>query len=287
MNADIHATQGFMFSKANIRGQIVHLEKTYQTIIEQHDYPSMVRYLLGEALVACLLISGSLKFEGDITLQFQGDTTLPLLLAQCDSQLNLRAYAKCSPDRTTEAYAQAFLQGTMALTMNPDHHTQAYQSIIPIYSTDMSENLNHYFVQSEQITTHIWCASDEKRVAAMMLQLMPTPDQAMQTQERENFWQYATQMGETVSDLELLTLDNETLLYRLYNETEVVLFDSRPASFKCRCTRGKMLEVVKTLGKTDAHQLITEQGCIDVTCDFCNSRYSFDAIDVTLLFTDQ
>lgn len=285
MNTDTHAIQGFMFPKANIRGQVVHLEKAYQTIIEQHDYPPMIRYLLGEALVSCLLISGSLKLEGDITLQFQGDKTLPLLLAQCDSQLNVRAYAKFAPDLTTEAYAEAFLKGTMVLTMNPHKHTQAYQSIIPIHSTDMSENLNHYFAQSEQITTSIWCASEEKRVAAMMLQLMPTPDQEMQTQDRENFWQYATQMGQTVSDLELLSLDNETLLYRLYNETEVVLFDSRPARFKCRCTRDKMLEVIKTLGKTDAQQLITERGTIDVTCDFCNSHYGFDAIDVTLLFT--
>ena len=282
MMSDINALQSFLFQKANVRGQIVRLEDTYQTILTQHAYPPMIRYLLGEALVSCLLLTGSLKLEGDISLQFQGDKRLSLLLAQCDNELNVRAFAKYDDNLKVEEYANAFLAGKMVLTINPHQHTQAYQSIVPIQSTDMSENLTHYFAQSEQLTTKIWLASDENRVAGMMLQLMP--DTESNSQNRENFWEYATQLGQTVTNEELLTLDNETLLYRLYHETELMLFDSRAARFRCRCSRNKMLQVVKMLGEQDAQNLIKERRTIDVNCDFCNSHYQFDGIDVALLF---
>jgi molecular chaperone Hsp33 len=283
--SDINALQGFLFQQANVRGQIVLLDNTYQTIIDQHPYPPMIRYLLGEALVSCLLLTGSLKLEGDISLQFQGDKRFPLLLVQCDHQLNLRAFAKYDENLSLEEYAEAFLTGKMALTINPHHHTQAYQSIVPIHSTDMSENLTHYFAQSEQITTQIWFASDETRVAGMMLQLMP--DTAQNSQSRENFWEYATKVGQTITNEELLTLDNETILYRLYHETELLLFDSRSARFRCHCSRDKMQQVIKMLGEQDARDLLAEKGTIEVSCDFCNNHYNFDEIDVTLLFTQK
>lgn len=279
---DINALQGFMFQHAQVRGQIVRLEHTVQTILNQHSYPPMLRNLLGEALASCLLLIGSLKFEGDMTLQFQGDKRLSLLVVQCDHQLNLRAYAKYEENVTTEEYAHAFLAGKMVITINPYHHTQAYQSVVPLYSTAMSENLTHYFAQSEQLATRIWLAADDSRVAGMMLQLMPEAEH--DSQEREDFWEYATHIGQTITDQELLNLDNETLLHRLYHETEVMLFDSRAARFSCRCSREKMQQVITVLGEHDAKKLAEEKGAVDVNCEFCNNKYSFDPIDVTLLF---
>ena len=282
---DLNALQPFMFQEAQVRGQIVRLEHTYQMIINQHPYPDMIKHLLGEALASCLLLTGSIKFEGDLSLQFQGDHRLPLLIVQCDHQLNLRAYAKYDENLTAEDYAQSFLAGKMALTLNPYNQTQSYQSIVPIYSTSMSENLTHYFAQSEQLATKIWLAADDARVAGMMLQLMPgKSNDDKESSDRELFWEYATHIGQTITDVELLNLENELLLHRLYHETEVMLFDSRTARFRCRCTREKMQQVLTTLGEQDAKELIDEKGSIDVTCDFCNSHYSFDAIDVTLLF---
>lgn len=272
--------QRFIFEHANIRGEIVHLEHTYQTIMGQRDYPAMVKHLLGEAMVSCLLLASSIKFEGSLSLQFQGDHRLPLLLVQCDHELHIRAYAKYEAGLTVDDYAGAFLSGQMALTINQFNQTQAYQSVVPIQSTSMSENLMSYFAQSEQIATRVWLAVNEQMAAGMLLQLMPGEDSS----EREHFWEYATQLGQTVTEEELLTIDNKTLLYRLYNEEDIRVFEPRAALFQCRCTPERMKHVLTILGETEAQELIAEQGSISMNCDFCNQHYSFDAIDVTMLF---
>ncbi|WED43112.1 Hsp33 family molecular chaperone HslO [Legionella cardiaca] len=277
---DNDSLQRFMFEHAHIRGEIAHLQETYQTIMEQRPYPPMVKNLLGEALISCLLLVGSIKFEGELSLQFQGDTRLPLLIVQCDHLLRLRAFAKYKDNLQVIDYADAFLKGQMVLTINQYNQTQAYQSIVPIQSTSMSENLMHYFAQSEQIASRVWLAVNEEMAAGMLLQLMPGQD----TVQREQFWEYAVQLGQTVSEHELLNLDNQTLLYRLYNETEVRLFDSRPTRFQCRCSEDKMKQVLKILGEEEAKQLLQERNQIEVSCDFCNKQYIFDPIDVTMLF---
>ena len=114
----------------------------------------------------------------------------------------------------------------------------------------------------------------------MLLQLMPGQD----TLQREQFWEYAVQLGQTISEEELLNLDNTTILHRLYHETELRLYTARPVRFECRCNEDKMKQVLTVLGKEDVDQLLKEKGQVEVRCDFCNQQYTFDAIDITLLF---
>ena len=272
--------QKFIFEHANIRGEIVHIEQTFQMIMKQRDYPPMVKNLLGEAIVSCLLLASSIKFEGSLNLQFQGDDRLPLLLVQCDHDLNIRAFAKFTEHLEIIDYATAFLQGQMVLTINQHNKTQTYQSMIPIQATSMSENLMNYFAQSEQIATQVWLAVNEDMAAGMLLQLMPGQD----TAQREQFWEYAVQLGQTVTENELLNLDNATLIYRLYNETEIRIFESRSTRFQCRCTPEKMKQVITILGEEEAKALLKEQEIITITCDFCNQKYTFDLIDVAMMF---
>ena len=272
--------QRFLFEHASIRGEIAHLDETYRTIMQQHPYPPMVKQLLGEALVSCLLLAGSIKFEGDMSLQFHGDDNLPLILVQCDHQLNVRAFAKFKKGAEVADYATAFLQGKMVFVINQCHQTETYQSMVPILSTSMSENLMHYFAQSEQIASQVWLAVNEEKVSGMLLQLMPGQD----TLQREQFWEYAVQLGQTISEEELLNLDNTTILHRLYHETELRLYTARPVRFECRCNEDKMKQVLTVLGKEDVDQLLKEKGQVEVRCDFCNQQYTFDAIDITLLF---
>ncbi len=130
--------QRFMFVHAGIRGEIAHLKETYQTIMNQRPYPAMVKNLLGEALISCLLLAGSIKFEGELSLQFQGDKRLPLLLVQCDHQLHLRAFAAYQEGLEIIDYAEAFLKGHMVLTINQYNKTKSYQSVVPIQATSMS-----------------------------------------------------------------------------------------------------------------------------------------------------
>lgn len=272
--------QRFIFEHASIRGEIAHLNETFKTIINQRPYPPMVKNLLGEAMVSCLLLAGSIKFDGELGLQFQGDARLPLLLVQCDNKLQMRAFAKYEDALSTEDYAEAFLNGQMVLTINQYNQTQSYQSVVPIQSTSMGENLMHYFAQSEQVASRVWLAVSEDSAAGMLLQLLPGQD----VEQREQFWEYAVALGQTVSEEELLTLENQTLLHRLYHETQLRLFDGRSVSFQCRCNAEKMHQVLTVIGEEETKKLLEEQGKVDVTCDFCNSHYSFDAIDIAMLF---
>ncbi len=277
---EMDTLQRFMFEHASIRGEIAYLDDTYKTIMHQRPYPPMVKQLLGEAIISCLLLAGSIKFEGEISLQFHGDKRLPLLLVQCDHQLRIRAFAKYQQDGDAIDFNSAFLQGKMALTINQYNQTQAYQSVVPIHSIAMSENMMHYFAQSEQVASRVWLAVNEQSAAGILLQLMP----GQTTLQREQFWEYAVHLGETISEHELLTLDNQTILHRLYHETELRLYGPRPVHFHCRCNIDKMKQVLTVLGEADVLQLLKEKGQVEVNCEFCNQNYSFDAIDIALLF---
>jgi molecular chaperone Hsp33 len=277
---EVDTLQRFMFEHASIRGEIASLDDVYKTIMHQRSYPPAVKQLLGEALISCLLLAGSIKFEGEISLQFHGDKRLPLLLVQCDHQLQIRAFAKYQQDEDATDYTSAFLEGKMVLTINQYNQTQSYQSVVPILSLSMSENMMHYFAQSEQIASRVWLAVNEQSAAGILLQLMP----GQSTQQREQFWEYAVHIGETITENELLTLDNAVILHRLYHETELRLYTARPVRFHCRCSPDKMKQVLTVLGEKEVQKLLQEKGQIDVSCEFCNQHYTFDAIDITLLF---
>jgi len=280
MNEELDTLQRFMFEHASIRGEIAHLDETYKTILNQRPYPPMVKRLLGEALVSCLLLAGSIKFEGEITLQFIGDKRLPLLLIQCDHLLQIRGFAKFQKEGNDIDYNAAFLKGNLALTMYQYNQTKVYQSVVPINSLSMAENMMQYFAQSEQIASRVWLAVNDEMAAGMLLQLMPDQD----TKQREEFWEYAVQIGQTISEHELLTLDNPTILHRLYHETELRLYNARKVRFQCRCNEDQMKHVLVVLGEADVRKLLQEKGTVEVICDFCNRHYNFDAIDVTLMF---
>lgn len=272
--------QSFIFEHANIRGYIINIKQTYQTIINQRQYPPTVQKLLGEAMVSCIFLAANMKFEGKLSLQFQGDERLPLLVVQCDNQLNIRAMAKHADSLSSEEYERAFLNGNLSLTLHTPNQSNSYQSIVPINSSSISENFMQYLTHSEQITNQVWLAASENQVAGIMLQLMPDTN----TQQQEQFWEYALAMGETVKPEELLSLDNEILLHRLYHETELRLFDSRPICFQCGCNDDKMKNVILMLGEKETNKVLQEQGKIEISCDFCNREYKFDAIDTAALF---
>lgn len=282
MKSKIDSVQRFLLEEAHVRGEIAYLNHTYQQIMAQRDYPPAVKKLLGESLVSCLLLAETLKFEGSLSIQFQGDDRLSLILVQCDNQLNLRGLAKFTPDLDDETYLDAFMQGQMVFTIQSARHTQNYQSQLPIHSASIAENIMHYFAQSEQISTLVWLAVDEEQAGGFLIQLLPTHNNTLE--ERESFWEYALKIGQTLTAEELFTLDNETLLYRLYHETAVRVFAAKPTRFQCRCTPEKMQQVLRVLGKKECEQLLSTYKAVDVHCEFCNQAYSFDSIDIAMVF---
>jgi molecular chaperone Hsp33 len=272
--------QRFIFEHADIRGGIVHLNQTYQTIINQFDYPKAIQNLIGCACIAAVLLSDSIKFKGQLSLQFKGNEDIPLLIIKCDNTFNIRALAKFNPDASDKAFQKAFKEGVLAITIEQDNQVNAYQSIVPIIGDSLSDSLEHFFAQSEQISTKVFLSTSNSQACGMLLQLMPGED----GEKREEFWQYAIKIGETISQEELETLDNQTVLFRLYHETQLRLFDAKHIQFKCTCNKDKMLQIIYTLGQKDAKQLLKEQGAIRINCDFCHTHYEFDAIDIALIF---
>jgi len=279
MNKD--SSQRFIFEKATVRGEIVHLNASYKTIMNQRAYPPLIQLLLGEALVSCALLAGSIKFEGEISIQFQGDERFPLMLVHCDHELHLRAYAKFQ-EGTDIAFEDAFLNGTMVITINQNKQTQTYQSIVPIQSTSMAENLMGYLAQSEQIPSHVWMAVNNESAAGMLLQRMPEKA----SQPHEEFWNYAVTLGATITPDELLSLDNTTLLHRLYHEAELRLFEPRFILFRCTCNKNKIKHALQGIGEKEVQSIIDEKGVVETHCQFCNKQYLFDPIDAILLFKE-
>ncbi len=276
----MNSLQRFLFEHAAIRGEMIHLDSVYQTITQQRAYPPKIKQLLGEAMMSCALLVGGIKFEGEVSVQFQGDKRFPLMLIQCDHLLQMRGFANFSENLTDEAYTEAFMQGNLVINLTPHQQTQTYQSVVPLISTAMSDNLMHYFSQSEQLPSKVWFAINEQSAAGILLQLMP----GQSSLQREHFWEYAVQIGATITAEELLTLDNATLLHRLYHETELRLYPERLIQFKCRCSHEKMQQVIGLLGEKEAQDLVQEKGQVDIRCEFCSLNYTFDAIDVALLF---
>jgi molecular chaperone Hsp33 len=277
---ELDNTQRFIFEHADIRGEIIHLNRTYQRIMAQTKYPPKVAKLVAEACLAAVMTAASIKFEGQISIQFNGNNAFPLLLAKCTHDFKLRAMAKFNPEVADDEYLNAFLNGHLTITIEQDRKNKNYQSIVPIISESLSESLEHYFAQSEQVSTKIFFAVGKSEACGMLLQLMPGDND----QNREEFWQYAVKIGETITQQELAELDNETILYRLYHETELRLFTAKPISFECTCSKEKMQALIRSLGKEEAQAIIQERGSIDISCEFCHSHYSFDEIDVTLIF---
>ncbi len=276
----MNSLQRFLFEHAAIRGEMIHLDSVYQTITQQRAYPPRIKQLLGEAMMSCALLVGGIKFEGEVSVQFQGDKRFPLMLIQCDHLLQMRGFANFSENLTDEAYTDAFMQGNLVINLTPHQQTQTYQSVVPLISTAMSDNLMHYFAQSEQLPSKVWFAINEQSAAGILLQLMP----GQSSLQREHFWEYAVQIGATITAEELLTLDNTTLLHRLYHETELRLYPERLIQFKCRCSHEKMQQVIGLLGEKETQDLVQEKGQVDIRCEFCSLNYTFDAIDVALLF---
>jgi molecular chaperone Hsp33 len=272
--------QKFMFEHANIRGMLIHLDKSFQVILEQHHYPPVIAGFLGETLLASALMAATIKFKGTLTVQFHGDTAIQLLVAKCDNELHIRGLAQFDGEATSAMLGQAFSQGQLVVTLQRDADTNPYQSIIPLQGRTITESLEDYFANSEQIPTRLFFASQPTHVAGLLLQLLPEAS----TEEREHFWDYATHLGATVRAEELFECDNATLLHRLYHEEDIRLFDAEPVSFRCTCSEAATANAIRTLGKEDAEQLLEQNHFIAVTCEYCNHEYTFDKVDVAALF---
>jgi molecular chaperone Hsp33 len=263
----------FIFEELGVRGLWVSLSGSWQTAQQHQCCPDNVQLQLGQALCAVVLLSATIKFNGSMILQAQGDGPLKALVAQATHDRKIRGLARSSDTVSTESLREMFGEGRLVLTVSPED-AQPYQGIVPLQGGNLAAALETYFSQSEQLNTRFWLIANETRASGLLLQELPSQliDKAV--------WGRIEMLASTVTEEELLELGCEELLYRLFNEEKVRLFDGEPVAFDCSCSRPKIENALRILGPLELESILHECGQIEVNCEFCNKYYRFDRVDV-------
>jgi molecular chaperone Hsp33 len=278
-------SQRFLFDDSDIRGELVVLHESYQHVLAKHAYPQPVAQLLGELLAAAALLVDTLKFDGLLVLQARSAGAVPLLMVECSSAGELRGIARYDAELigADAGLAQMMPEGVLAMTIDPQNG-QRYQGIVSLDGATLADCLPNYFASSEQLPTRFWLCADGQRARGLLLQQLPA-DRLKDPEAREASWQHVATLAGTLQTEELLGLDNQTLLHRLYHEEPLRLFDPRALQFRCSCSRERSANALVSLGQADAELLLREHaGSVVIDCQFCNQRYAFDAADVAQLF---
>ncbi len=281
-NKDI--LQRFLFENHPIRGEVVHVEQSFQTIMNMHAYPEPIRQLLGEALVIASLLVAILKFKGRLTVQFQAKDKLKLLLAQCNDKLELRGLAQWEGNLSYKELIHSLKNGTLIIMMDPDDSTQRYQGVVEWQGNSITESIEAYFQHSEQLQTRLWLAINDKKAAGFMIQLMPQNKKKKNSEEAMLSWEHIVHLTQTIKADELLDLENETLLHRLYSQEDVRLFAGQQVTFRCTCSMERGENAILLLGREAVEEELHERQMIVVKCEFCSSEYTFDRIEVAKIF---
>ncbi|BDY03148.1 Hsp33 family molecular chaperone HslO [Ferrimonas sp. YFM] len=267
----------YLFDQADVRGEIVQLEQSYQQMLAGKEYPEAVARLLGETLAATSLLTAILKFEGEIAVQLQGTGPISLVAINGNHNQQLRGIARW--EGTPEGDLKQLVgQGHLVITITPDKG-ERYQGIVALDQDNLASCLEQYFAQSEQLKTRLWLHADNQHAAGMLLQILPES-----AKEQEVEFEHLESLTDTIKAEELFSLDAEEVLHRLYHQEEVRLFDPAEVSFKCGCSRERSLSALSTLPKEELESVLEEQGQIAINCDYCGAGYRFDRIDMEALW---
>jgi len=271
--------QRFIFEHAPIRGEMVQLAATWQAVIERHEYPAPLRKVLGELMAAGALLAATLKFNGTLILQLHGSGPVKLIVVECTSDHAMRATAKWEGDIPDGNLRTLLGSGRFAISLVPESGQQSYQGVVDLDADSIAAALEHYMATSEQIATRIWLACDEQRSAGLLLQKLPERESA-----DDDAWPRAEHLASTVKSDELLGLEPQKLLHRLFHEEDLRVFEPRPVYFRCSCSRDRVVGMLRMLGRDEVRSVIAERGEVEVHCEFCNRRYAFDAVDSEEIF---
>ncbi|AAP95735.1 molecular chaperone Hsp33 [[Haemophilus] ducreyi] len=272
----------YLFQHRAVRGEWVRLNETFSQTLNTHQYPKAVQHLLGEMLVATSLLTAIMKFEGNITVQIQGDGPLKLAVVNGNEKQQLRALARVQAEIDDQAsLAEMVGNGVLVISIIPTEG-ERYQGVIQLDKPTIRECLEDYFIRSEQLQTHLIIRVGEyagQAVAAgMLLQIMPDG-----TGTPEDFEHLMT-LAETVKDEELFGLTAEALLYRLFHQEQVEVYPAQTTAFKCGCSRERSGQAMLLLPMAEIEEMLAEKkGVIDMQCECCGTQYFFDKPAIMLL----
>jgi len=270
----------FLFEDLGVRGEWVKLTTSWQAAKQYQQGPQNAQLQLGQALAAVVMLSATVKFKGSMILQAQGDGDFKALVAQSTHDRKIRGLIRSNDHVPTGSLETVFGQGRLVITIEPDN-AQPYQGIVPLQGKNLAAALQTYFEQSEQLKTRIWLFANETQAIGLLLQELPA-----QNNDQAD-WERIEILAGTVTEKELLELDCENLLYRLFNEEKVRLFDAEPVEFKCTCSRSRVERTLRALGEEELKDILQEQDTIEVDCEFCSQHYVFDRVDVETLLSQE
>lgn len=287
---DLDTLHRFTFSDAPVRGEIVGLSNSLQTLLANATYPAPIQGLLAEMAAATALLTATLKFEGEISLQIQGKGPMNYAVVSSTHELNYRGVARWDeslpslPDRFSELCAQSVL----VITITPDEG-ERYQGVVALDQETFAACLENYFQQSEQLLTRVFLFAQTEGGAAaggMLLQVLPASAEATATNEADEFNHFAT-LAETLTAEEMLNLPVQTVLHRLYHEHDIELFDAEPVAFKCTCSKERSAAALRNIEKAELLSIVEQEGSVNMNCQYCHAEYRFDAIDIEAIHSGQ
>lgn len=300
----------FIFQGMPVRGMLVRLDDSWREALRRRatvgEYPPEVRTLIGEMTAAAVLMQASIKFNGSLIIQVYGDGPVKLAVAEAQHDLTFRATAKVVGEVPAGARLEAMLnvqgRGRCAITLDPKDRfpgQQPYQGVVPLHGDrreplqELSQVIEHYMLQSEQLDTRLVLAADDEVAAGLLIQRLPIEGQGNLGRRNEDdiglneAYNRIALLASTLTREELLSLDADTLLRRLFWEEPVQRFEPLEARFSCTCSRERVSNMLKSLGRDESDSLIVERGLVEVGCEFCGLQYRFDAVDVGEIFTPE
>lgn len=273
----------YLFEDLSVRGELVQLDKAYQQIITSKEYPAPIQALLGELLVATTLLTATLKFEGSITMQLQGNGPVSLAVINGDNNQRIRGVARWEGDIADDAGLHDLMgKGHLVITIEPKKG-ERYQGVVGLEGDNIAQVIENYFLRSEQLKTRLWIRTGEhegkRHAAGMLLQVVPDG-----TGSPDDF-EHLEQLTNTVKNEELFTLEANELLYRLYNQEQVKLFEPQDVEFLCGCSRDRSGAAIVTISRDEINDILAEEGSVSLHCDYCGTTYSFDSAQVAGLYS--
>ena len=301
----------FIFEGLPVRGMLVRLTDAWQELLQRragaHDaFAPPVRALLGEMAAAATLMQASIKFDGALILQMHGDGPVKLAVAEVQPDLSFRVTAKVIGAVPADAGLEAMLnvhgQGRCAITLDPQNRRpgqQPYQGVVPLHGDrreplqQLAQVLEHYMLQSEQLDTRLMLAANDSVAAGLLIQRLPVEGagnlagRAARNEDEiglnEAFNRIAL-LAATLTREELLALDVDTVLRRLFWEENLRRFAPQVPHFACSCSRERVAGMLRSLGRQEVDGIVAEQGRAEIACDFCGLKYHFDPVDAASLF---
>ena len=278
--------QRFMLENAGVSGALVRLESTWTQVRERADYPPSVARVLAETLAASALFTGNIKFKGRLSIQLKGGETLPLVFSECTHEGRLRGLARWH-DEIAADFPVGSSAVLVAITIEHADSQLRSQGLISVEeNASLAVAFEQYFDRSEQLPTRLLLASDGIRCGGIMLQRVASTGGHDAVVDADA-WNRVNHLLTTLSAEELLSLPAEILLQRLFHEEDVRLSALRPLHFGCSCSRERVGGMLRALGHDEAIAAVREDGTAEVICEFCNTSYRFDNVDIELLFSDQ